>query len=79
MNKNTNYFYYAIQETENGRHYAHAWRTSAQNIISLVAQFKNAVVIHPTKTKSEAVRIAELWNNSFKENGTYLFSDSPLF
>jgi len=70
-------FYIAVQIRENGKYYAYMIRcTHSDNLLSkLKIPHIVAANIMPTKKAARATVIA--WNDSFKNNGTYLFSTMP--
>lgn len=71
-----NYVWYVLIRTENGKHYAHAFRLRQnQNIASFVHDYPNITHMNACPTMKYAKEIAQAWNESFKKNGTYMFDD----
>ena len=72
--------WYALQRSENGKYYAHAWKLGRHiNLASFVKDFPNLVSMNACNTMKEAKEIANAWNEQFKANGTYMFADVPKF
>ena len=70
-----NYVWYVLIRTVNGKQYANAVRLRQnQNIVSFVQDYPNITHLNACSTMKYAKEIAELWNESFKANGTYMFS-----
>lgn len=55
----------------NEKHFSWAMRLS--NGSELKSQLKCVDHAHLVATKKEAYILAELWNNAYKENGTYMY------
>lgn len=73
------YFWLVITIQEQGKYYAYAQRISTSNDIkSFLERIKGLLHANITPTKKEALNIAKCWNDSYRQNGTYLFS-SPTF
>lgn len=73
------YFWLVITIQEKGKYYAYAQRIStSDDIKSFLERFKGLLHANITPTKKRALEIAKCWNDSYKNNGTYLFS-SPTF
>lgn len=73
-------FYIAVMIEENGKHYAHMIRvTDSTNLHSRLSGIQNIIAANIMPTKKAAAATVTAWNESFKNNGTYLFDDGPLF
>lgn len=70
--------YFVISIKENNKNYAYVMKTSKSDNILYKINVKNANYVLLADTKKEACKIAENWNQSFKNNGSYLF-DAPTF
>ena len=75
----SNNIYLLLNVKENGKLYAWAYKTSANNdLLSVLARFKNLHTVNVCRTFTEAKQTAAAWNETYKQNGTYLF-DNPSF
>ena len=73
------HFYIAVTVEENGKYYAYAVIVSQNdNVLSKLA-IKGILHANICETKKKCIEIVNLWNNSYKANGTYIFDDAPLF
>ena len=80
MEVNMKYFYIAIQINDNGKLYAFTMRTSEiSNLWAQLSGIRNIYVASVCPTKKDAKYLVNYWNDAFRQNGTYLFSDEPLF
>ena len=71
-------YYAAVTIQENGKYYSYAIPfTSSDNVL---CKFKIPNLINACicKSKKEAAETVTVWNDCFKNNGTYLF-DTPAF
>ena len=69
--------YIAVQIEEDGKFYAYVVKTTDNvNLLSVldIRNIKTANVWN----KQQAYKVVEMWNEQFKQNGTYLYS-SPSF
>lgn len=73
MNREYTYIWTVITNTENGKHYSHAWRFGNGSTLSSQMEAFKGASIHLCKTKKEAYELAGFWNNCYKDNGTYMF------
>ena len=67
-------YYIAVTEQgANGKNYSY-W-ISATNNDNVLSKLSNLKLIHANifSTRKEAAKIADLWNESYKNNGTYMF------
>ena len=72
-------FYIAVTIAENEKYYAHAVIVSQNdNVLSKLA-LAGIVFANVCESRKKCIEIVNLWNDSYKANGTYLFSDAPLF
>lgn len=70
--------YFVISIKEDQKNYAYVIKTNKNDNILYKINVKNANFVLLADTKKEAYKIAENWNQSFKNNGSYLF-DTPTF
>lgn len=68
-------YYYALSIFENGKRWAFAETLSeGMNILHFATRFPTAEIMIPCSTRKAAEEIAAKWNDSYRENGEYLFS-----
>ena len=68
--------YFAVTEKIQGKNIAYVlevWKSD--NLVHIFAPENNFVCANYYPTKKEAELIADAWNESYKMNGTYLYSD----
>lgn len=75
MKKNS---YIVVTVEENGKYYAYMIKHHNSNNLLSVLNIKGILHANICDTKKEAERIVEQWNESYKQNGTYMF-DTPKF
>ena len=75
MDKNS---YLAVTVEENGKYYAYMIKHHNSNNLLNILDIKGILHANICETKKEAERIVENWNESYKQNGTYMF-DTPNF
>lgn len=76
MNKN---IYLAITIDESGMFYSWAYKISAcYNLLSVFAGIANLKSANVCDTWKQAKETVAAWNETYKQNGTYLFSN-PAF
>ena len=75
MKKNS---YIVVTVSENGKYYAYMIKHNNSNNLLNIANIKGILHANICDTKKEAERIVEQWNESYKQNGTYMF-DTPNF
>ena len=73
-----NNLYIAITVSENRKYYSYMIKHNNSNNFLNVAKIKGILSANICDTKKEAERIVEQWNESYKQNGTYMF-DTPQF
>ena len=73
-----NNLYIAITVSENRKYYSYMIKHNNSNNLLNVAKIKGILFANICDTKKEAERIVEQWNESYKQNGTYMF-DTPQF
>ena len=66
-------FYIAIQIKENDKFYAYTIKVNTMDNILSKLEINNIVAANICATKKNAEEIVYLWNESFRNNGTYLF------
>lgn len=69
-------FYVAIQIEENGKYYAYAEKVNDNDNLLSRLSIKNIVTANICETKKKAAEIVNMWNESHKANGRYMFSES---
>lgn len=73
-------YYLAITIEKNKKYYSFILTINeCDNIISKLNGFKNIKWGNICSTKKQAKLIVENWNYNYKQNGTYLFDNVPLF
>lgn len=66
--------YLIFSETDNGKHYAHADTIKAgENLKVFIDRYPLADVIHICENATQAYSLAEVWNQVYKNNGTYMY------
>lgn len=71
--------WYVLQRSENGKHYAHAFKLRrSENLASFVKDYPNIMTMNACNTMEEAKWLASAWNEQFKANGTYLYENGPF-
>ena len=64
---------------ENGKYYSFVETIkTGENLVCHMQRRKGLTTFHLCETRSQADKIVIAWNNQYKENGNYMFSD-PLF
>lgn len=64
------YTWYVIACEKGGRWYAYAERIgNSNNLVSVIRSAGGVRTMNATKTKREALALAEEWNNGWKEQG----------
>ncbi len=67
------YHYIIVTETVNGKSYSYADKIKGgDNLLFLTKHRPNISGINLCSTKIEAEKIAEMWNESYKVNGTLI-------
>lgn len=67
--------YIAVQVTEDGKNYAYAIKISERdNLLSKLA-IKGIAAANLCSTKKEAGELVTCWNESFKNNGSFMFGE----
>ena len=75
MEKNS---YIVVTVSENGKYYAYMIKHHNSYNLLNIANIKGILHANICDTKKEAEKIVEQWNESYKQNGTYMF-DTPNF
>ena len=70
------YKYFVVSIKENNKLYAYVIKTSKNDNILYKINVKNVQFVLLADTKKEAYQIAASWNDSYKKNNNYLFSDT---
>ena len=75
-----NYFYYVVDTMdENGLYFAYPVRVhESNNLLSVIAGYKNIVTLHQCKTMKAAKQTADTWNEGHKKNGRYLYQNNDF-
>ena len=66
--------YIAVQIKENEKNYAYVVKTTDSNNLLSVLSIKGIITAN-IFNKEEAYKTVDFWNNCFKQNGTYLYSE----
>lgn len=66
-------YYIAVQIKEDDKFYAYAIKVNTMDNLLSKLEVNNIVVANLCDTKKKAQELVSLWNESFKNNGTYLF------
>lgn len=62
-------------ETENGKHFAHAETIkTGENLMNFVGRYPHADTVHICENATQAAFLAVNWNESYRNNGTYMLS-----
>ena len=75
MKKNS---YIVVTIEESGKYYTYIVKHNNSKNLLYIANIKGILHANICDTKKEAKRIVECWNESYKQNGTYMF-DTPKF
>lgn len=67
--------YIAVIVKEDGKNYAYAIKVSESRNLLCELKIKNIVAANLFETKKRAEEVVNSWNESYKQNGTYMFSD----
>ena len=66
-------YYIAVQIKEDDKFYAYAVKVNTMDNLLSKLEINNIEVANLCDTKKKAQELVSLWNESFKNNGTYLF------
>ena len=66
-------YYIAAQIKEDDKFYAYAIKVNTMDNLLSKLEINNIEVANLCDTKKKAQELVSLWNESFKNNGTYLF------
>ena len=69
----TKTLYIVVDIAENGKSYAYVIKTSASNNLVSALNIPGIRSANVCDTKKQAYEIAEAWNETAKQNGSYLF------
>ena len=65
--------YFVVNIIENGKRFAIAETVrTGTNLLPIIQKY-NTDVVHLCETRTQAEQTAATWNESYKNNGTYLF------
>ena len=63
-----------FSEMKDGKHFAHAEIIkTGENLKNYVGRYPNANIIHICESATQAAYLAEEWNQSYKDNNTYMY------
>lgn len=66
--------YLVFSETKDGKHFAHAETIRAgENLRNYIERYPLAKIVHICESATQAAYLAEEWNESYKQNGTYMY------
>ena len=66
-------YYIAVQIKEDDKFYAYAVKVNTMDNLLSKLEINNIVVANLCDTKKKAEELVNLWNETFKNNKTYLF------
>lgn len=73
MNKK---LYIAVTVEENGKYYSWVHITRANNnLLNVLSSIQNIITANICDTLKSAKEIVSTWNEAYKHNGTYMFSE----
>lgn len=78
MDRKYNYFYAAVTVEKGGKYNAYVIKFADCDNVLYTLNPKGCIHANVYKTKKEAYRIADFWNECYKRNGTYLFDDNSV-
>ncbi len=67
--------YIAVQVTENGKSYAYAVKVSESDNLLSKLEIKGITAANLCGSRKEAEKIVAFWNESFKNNGSFMFGE----
>lgn len=66
--------YLVFSEMKDGKYFAHAETIkTGENLKNYVERYPNANIIHICENATQAAYLAEEWNQSYKNNNTYMY------
>lgn len=66
--------YLVFSETKDGKNFAHAETIRAgENLRNYIERYPLAKIVHICESATQAAYLAEEWNESYKQNGTYMY------
>lgn len=68
--------YFVASIKEDGKMYAYVIKTNKSDNILYKINVKNVEFVLLADTKKEAYKIAETWNQTYKDNNKYLFDST---
>lgn len=67
--------YLVVTVTEDSKHISYVLDIpGSNNLVSVLSGIRGLTSANVCKSRKAAVEIAEYWNESYKANGTYMFS-----
>ena len=70
-----NRYYIAVTEKHDNKHIAYVIKaTSSDNLLSKLSN-PHLIYASAYDTLKKAGEVAEMWNQSYRDNGTYLFAE----
>lgn len=72
-------YYIAVTIQENEKYYSYVLPVYENDNLLSKLKIKNAHNAMICSTKKHAGEIVDIWNKTYKQNGSYLFDDGPLF
>ena len=68
--------YLVFSERKDNKHYAHAETIRiGENLKNHIKRYPLADIIHICETATQAHYLAEAWNQAYKDNNTYMYSE----
>lgn len=71
-----NRFYAAVTVQDDGKYYSYVIPFSSSDNALCKLTVKGILSANIYKSKKEAAEIVKCWNDAYKANGTYMFSDT---
>ena len=68
-------FYIAVIIKEDNKYYAYTVKANESDNLLRKLKIKNIIIANICNTRSQAEKIINEWNESYKNNGTYLFEN----
>ena len=73
---NTKNFWLACSIQENGKRYAYVVKAPQHdNLVSVMQRVKNLEIAEIYNSKKQAGEVVTFWNECYKNNGSYMFSE----
>ena len=67
------YFYYAVMKKEEEKEHSYVLRVNQSLDLASILKHYDFHIVQPCKTKKDAIKIANFWNECSLKNGKYIF------